>query len=208
MKKAITTFAVGPMADLLDVSLPTFAAYAQAHGYDLFLPSGQQFEGMRRPPSWGKIPLILSLLRGGYDAVLWLDADVAVRNIDRDILDDLPAESPMGMVVHHTPDGAVPNCGVWLMRAEAAELLESLWPLNGFRRSSCWWEQAALIAALGGDPDATPVSVPAGAAWAELPYEWNAHVRDSRGVSDCRFFHATCFPDRRAAMIEAISTWN
>ena len=204
MKKALTTFGLGPMAELLDVSLPTFAWYAQTHGYDLFVPSGRQFSGINRHASWGKIPLIVSLLRGGYDAVLWLDADVAVVRHDRDILDDLPADAPMGLVVHRTQDGAVPNCGVWLVRAEAAELLESLWPLDGFRRSSCWWEQAALIAALGGDPDATPVEVPAGRAWAELPYEWNPHVRDPRGAAGCRFFHATCFPDRKAAMLEAI----
>jgi len=204
MKKVITTFGLGPMAELLDVSLPTFAWYAQTHGYDLFVPSGAQFAGMNRPVSWGKIPLIVSLLRGGYDTVLWLDADVAVVENGKDILDDLPADAPMGMVVHHTPDGAVPNCGVWLVRAEAAEMIESLWPLTGFKRSGCWWEQAALIAALGGEPDATPVEVPAGRAWSELPYEWNPHVADARGVSGCRFFHATCFPDRKAAMLESL----
>jgi hypothetical protein len=204
MKKALTTFGLGPMAELLDVSLPTFAWYAQTHGYDLFVPSGQQFTGIDRHVSWGKIPLIISLLRGGYDTVLWLDADVAVVKHDRDILDDLPDDAPMGMVVHRTEDGAVPNCGVWLVRAEAAEMLESLWPLDGFRRSGGWWEQAALIAALGGDPDATPVEVPAGRAWAELPYQWNPHCRDPRGVSAGRFFHATCFPDRKAAMLEAL----
>jgi hypothetical protein len=204
MKKALCTFGLGAMAELLDISLPTFACYAQTHGYDLFVPSGEQFAGMKRSPSWGKIPLILSLLRGGYDAVLWLDADVVVVKHDKDILDDLPADAPMGMTVHHTEDGAVPNCGVWLVRAEAAELLESLWPLDGFRRSACWWEQAALIASLGGDPDATPVKVPAGRAWAQLPYEWNPHRRDARGASAGRFFHATCFPDRKAAMLEAL----
>jgi hypothetical protein len=110
----------------------------------------------------------------------------------------------MGLVVHHTEDGAVPNCGVWIARKESEELLLSLWPLTGFRRSSGWWEQAALVAALGGDPDATTVEVPAGRAWAQLPYEWNPHRRDARGFADCRFFHATCFPDRKAAMLEAL----
>jgi hypothetical protein len=204
MKKVIATFGLGPMAELVDVALPTFAQYGRNHGYDLAVPSGERFAEMKRPVSWGKIPLIISLLRSGYDTVLWLDADVVVVRNDRDILDDLPADAPMGMVVHRTPDGAVPNCGVWLVRSEAAEFLESLWPLKGFNRSGCWWEQAALIAALGGDPDATPVAVPAGRAWAELPYEWNPHRRDDRGVSACRFFHATCFPDRKAAMLEAI----
>lgn len=203
MRKVIATYGLGPMASLLGVALPTFAAYASAHGYDLFVPAGGQFADLKRPPSWGKVPLITALLRG-YDAVLWLDADVVVVRHDRDILDDLPAEVPMGMVVHHTEDGAVPNCGVWLVRQAAGELIESLWPLEGLRRSDGWWEQAALISALGGDPDATPVNVPAGPAWGELPYEWNPHCRDPRGVSAGRFFHATCFPDRRAAMIEAL----
>ena len=205
MRKAIATYGLGPMAPLLDVALPTFAAYAQMHGYDLFVPSGRQFAGMNRPLAWGKVSLIASLLRSGYDAVLWLDADVVVVRYDRDILADLPEDKPIGMVVHHTGDGAVPNTGVWLVRAAACDLVESLWPLDGFRRSDCWWEQAALIAALGGDPDATPVATPPGPAWGELPYEWNPHVRDSRGVSACRFFHATCYPDRRAAMLEAVS---
>jgi len=205
MRKVLTTFGLGPMADLLDVSLPTFARYAYANGYDLIVPAAKHYQNMSRPYSWAKVPLISALMQSGYDAVLWIDADVVVRKHDRDILDDLPAEAPMGMVVHHTPDGGVPNCGVWLVRAEALELIDSLWPLDGFSRSSCWWEQAALIAALGGDPDATPVDVPAGSLWAELPYEWNPHLRDARGVSDCRFFHATCFPDRKAAMIGALS---
>lgn len=202
MKKVLTTFGLGPMAELLDVALPTFARYAHNHGYDLFVPSCGQFRGMNRHPSWGKTLLIASLLRGGYDAVLWLDADVAVVRHDKDILADLSDEAPMGMVVHHTPDGLVPNCGVWFVRSAAMELLESLWPLDGFARSACWWEQAAVIAALGGDPDATPVDVPAGRAWAQLPYAWNPHRMDSRGIpDDCRFFHSTTFPDRKAAML-------
>jgi len=204
MKKALCTFGMGPMAELLDISLPTFAWYAQTHGYDLFVPSGDQFSTMNRPPSWGKVPLIVSLFSAGYDTVLWLDADVVILDYGRDIADDLPADAPMGLVVHHTEDGAVPNCGVWIARKESEELLLSLWPLTGFRRSSGWWEQAALIAALGGDPDATTVEVPAGRAWAQLPYEWNPHRRDARGFADCRFFHATCFPDRKAAMLEAL----
>jgi hypothetical protein len=202
MKKVITTFAFGPMADLLDVSLPTFSRYAQAHGYDLFVPSGPQFAGIPRHPSWFKVPLILSLLQGGYDTVLWIDADVVVRKHDKDIIEGV--EAPMGMVVQNTPDGAVPSCGVWMVRKAAMEFLQGLWPLDGFARSWCWWEQAAVIAALGGDPDATPVSVPNG-WWAQLPYEFNPHIRDPRGIYDCRFFHATCFADRLAAMKEALA---
>ena len=204
MKKVIATFGVGPSASLLEVSLPTFAKYASAHGYDLFVPSQDQVRRCGRAPPWGKLPLVISLLRGGYEAVLWIDADVVVVNHEKDILGDLRDGAPLGLVVQETEDGAVPSTGVMLATRAAEDTLKGLWPMNGFRRSGCWWEQAALIAALGGDPDAEKVCVPEGDLWAELPYEWNPHVRDRRGVSGCRFFHATMFPDRRAAMLEAI----
>lgn len=203
MKRALTTFAFGQQADLLDVSLPTFAKYAARQGYDLYVPEIGNFSWTTRPYSWWKVPLILSLFRSGYEEVLWLDADVVVVNGDRDIFDDV-CDAPMGMVIHNTPDGAVPNCGVWPVRAVAASFLESIWPLDGFVRSVCWWEQAAVIAGLGGNPDATPVFVPGGPVWTPLPYEWNPHIRDARGVVNCRFFHATCFPDRKAAMQEML----
>lgn len=198
IKKALTTFAYGPQADLLEVSLPTFQRYALVHGYDLFVPAQRD---LNRHHSWMKIPLICSLLNV-YDTVLWLDADVVVRRFDVDI-ESVTPPSPMHMVVHETPDGSVPNCGVWIVRKEAAEFLESLWPLTGFARSECWWEQAAVIAGLGGDPDATPTSTPGGSGWGQLPYEWNPHPHDRRGVpADCRFFHATMAPDRKAAMLK------
>lgn len=200
MRKALATFAFGPAADLLAVSLPTFQRYAGLHGYDLYVPAEREFS---RPWSWFKVPLLLSLIEAGYEAILWIDADVVVRRHDVDILDEAPA-APTGVVVHHTSDGAVPNCGVWVVRSEARGLLEGMWHRTGHRRCDCWWEQAAFIAALGGDPDATPTSTPASDAWGELPYHWNPHVNDARGIpANCRFFHATQIHDRKAAMIQA-----
>jgi hypothetical protein len=201
MTRALTTFAYGPQAALLDVSLPTFNWYAERHGYDLYVPSKTRFAGVSRPYSWCKIPLLISLMESGYDEVLWLDADVVVCRYDKDIFDDA-SDAPMSVVVHRTEDGDVPNMGVWVVRKSCLPFLRSLWHRDGFSRSECWWEQAAVIAALGGDPDATPVAVPAGPAWGQLPYEWNPHRNDVRGIpDDCRFFHATTFSDRRAAML-------
>ena len=202
MKKVITTFAFGPQRALLDVCLPTFARYAETHGYDLYVPAERSVSAAdARPYSWLKIPLLLSLFERGYDTVLWLDADVVVRRYEKDILEDAQA-APIGMVVHRTGDGAVPNAGVWIVRSTAVDFLRPLWLRDSFRRSSGWWEQAAVIEALGGDPDADRVFVPEGPLWSELPYEWNPHVADERGIpNDCRFFHATMFPDRRAAML-------
>ena len=203
VKKVITTFAFGPQRSLLDVCLPTFARYAEIHGYDLFVPAESAFAGQEsRPYSWSKVPLIENLIYSGYEAVLWIDADVVVRRYDKDILSDATSAA-FSAVIHRTQDGMVPNMGVWVVRSTAAEFLRSLWPLNSFRRSSCWWEQAAVIAALGGDPDADVVSAPRGGLMGELPYEWNPHVSDERGIpDDCRFFHATMFPDRKAAMLK------
>lgn len=204
MLKCLTTFAFGPHEELLDVALPTFWRYAKTHDYDLYIPRHnairrfEQIDG--RCVSWLKV-LVLSSLLDTYDVVLWLDADVAILRHDRDIVDDAP-DKPMGMVVHHTPDGHVPNCGVWLVRKSAKVFLDGLWPHNGFRRSACWWEQASVIHCLGGDPDSpNDVGVPAGPLWGELPYEWNPHGMDARGVpADARCFHATTFPDRAGEM--------
>jgi hypothetical protein len=202
VKKVITTFAFGPQRELLDVCLPTFARYAEIHGYDLYVPAEKSVSSDdERPFPWLKIPLLLSLFAINYEAVLWLDADVIVRRYEKDILED-SHPTPLAMAVHRTDDGDVPNSGVWIVRNTAVDFLRSLWPLNSFRRSSGWWEQAAVIAALGGDPDAGKVSVPEGPLWGELPYEWNPHIADNRGIpEDCRFFHATMFPDRKAAML-------
>lgn len=203
MKKVLTTFGFGDSATLLDIALPTFCRYAASYGYDLYVPSEGNFAGTTRPHSWSKIPLIISLLKSGYDAVLWLDADVTVLRHGRDIIDDA-GTAPMAMVVHETQDGRVPNCGVWVVKAAAIDVLREVWVRDGFVRSGCWWEQAGVISVLGGDPDAEQVSVPPGPLWHELPYEWNPHISDARGVAGCRFFHATQFPDRRQAMMESL----
>ena len=201
MRRVLTTFGFGPHAALLDIALPTFGRYAAAHGYDLFVPSESWMSmAAGRAPSWLKIPLLRRLFEVGYEEVLWLDSDVVVKRFDKDIAAGCGG-APLHMVVHETGDGRVPNCGVWYVRRDADAILASAWYHNHARREPGWWEQSAIIAALGGDPDAEKVLVPTGPLWGELPYEWNPHVHDSRGVStDCRFFHATMIHDRAVAM--------
>lgn len=207
MRRVLTSFGFGPHAELLQIAAPGFARYAAAHDYDLFIPRSGFFgdKDRERPPSWWKLPLIHHLITQGYDAVLWIDADVVIRRFDKDIAEDC-GDQPMHMVVHHTNDGAVPNCGVWYLRRDFLPVSARLWNRDGFRRSAGWWEQAAVIDFLGGDPDATPVSVPDGPLWGQLPYEWNPHVRDSRSLpAESRFFHATCFDDHRAAAMREVA---
>lgn len=208
MRRVLTSFGFGPHAELLQIAIPGFARYAAKHGYDLLIPQASFFsdDARARPPSWMKIPLIKRLLDDGAESVLWLDADVVVRRFDKDISDDCGDRRPLHMVVHHTSDGGVPNAGVMYMRKEFSPHLDSVWRQCNFARSSCWWEQAGLISVIGGDPDASPVSVPAGPLCGELPYEWNPHVMDSRSIpDDARFFHATCFGDRAGVMRKVAS---
>ncbi len=204
MRRVLTTFGFGEHSPLLSISLPTFSQYAATHRYDLFVPQAGWLplaEG--RPYSWLKIPLIRRLFAIGYEEVLWIDSDVVIRRHDKDIAADCTT-APMHMVVHETDDGSVPNCGVWLLRREADAVLEAAWRRADSRR---WWEQSAVIAELGGDPDAQKVSVPSGPLWGELPYEWNPHIQDRRGVpGDCRFFHATMCHDRALAMRRMCAT--
>lgn len=208
LTKCLTTFGFGESSSsLLRQAMPTHYRYAEAHGYDYVVPSDRAAarfpQVWGRDASWFKVAVAESLL-ATYDVVLWLDADVAVLRHDTDILDEAP-DRQMSMVVHCTPDGAVPNCGVWLLRKQARQFLNGLWDAPQFARSAWWWEQAAVIHQLGGDPDATPVSVPQGPLWGELPYEWNPHRHDPRGIPRAaRFFHATMFDDRLTAMKEAI----
>lgn len=189
---------------MLRISLPTFSDYAIRHGYDLFVPQeGSEIfdEACRvRPFSWWKVEMLRSLFRIGYDLVLWLDCDVVVRRHDRDIAEDC-GPGPLHMVVHETADGGVPNCGVWVVRRGADEFLSRVWRTTSSRRESGWWEQSGVIDCLGGDSSAEKVAVPPGPMWGQLPYEWNPHPRDARGVPrDCRFFHATAIQDRALSM--------
>ena len=169
MSKALVTFGTGYAADFLDVSLPLMARYAARHEYDLFVPAPWMIEMFRggRHPSWAKLEACRFLLSSGCETVLWLDADVVVVRGDEDIADHAPLDRPMSMVVQRTPDGAVPSCGVVVFRncettlpllyaADAAAAPDG----SGLVRSGCWWEQAAVIKALGGDPDPTPIVTP------------------------------------------------
>lgn len=203
MRRVLTSFGFGDHNVMLRITLPTFARYAATHGYDLFVPAAPP-DGCDRPASWAKIPLLSALFERGYDEVLWIDADVVIRRFDRDIAEDCD-EKPLHMVVHDTRDGMVPNCGVWHVKNSFAPYLEEVWNRDGSRRGGGWWEQAAVISLLGGDPDAEKVAVPPGPLWGELPYEWNPHAWDDRGIpADCRFFHATMLQDRAAAMRRAL----
>lgn len=204
MKKILITLCDGSPAfkDILAASAPTHARYAALHDYDYMIASKEcvlhHTAGEKRHPSWAKVML---LKNQPHEFKLFLDADVGVVRYDKDILEDFPAGKKFGMVVHHTSDGAVPNCGVLACMGDVEDEMFEIWDRDHFARSKWWWEQAGMISLLGGDPDAEKISVPPGPLWGELPYEWNPHICDSRGFCQgIRFFHATQLADRAGAI--------
>jgi hypothetical protein len=190
VNRVLVSFALGAYTRLQEVALPGLEEYAGLHGYDLYTepPADQP-----RPASWLKIPLLLELL-DRYEEALWLDADVVVADPSRDLADDVPGEAWQALVRHHTPDGEVPNCGVWYLRRPMRPVLEQLWqmPAGGDRD---WWEQGALLQLLGYRGRPVSLDRPTGlyerTHW--LGLEWNSHEQNDR-YPDPRFAHATCGP--------------
>lgn len=147
MSKCLASFGVEASAPCAALSRPGMEAYAARHGYDLCLDHVPTL----RPWSYAKIPLLIDLL-GTYDEVLWLDADVLIRDGRWDIADFVPSDAAHALRVHHTYEGHVPNCGVWFLAKEALPLLDKVLALYDAYRHHKWWEQGAVISLLGEHP--------------------------------------------------------
>lgn len=145
MRRALVTFGTGAHAELLDIALPGFAAYADRHGYDLKTAPPRL---LTRPPSWGKLLVILSAFTSGYEEVLWLDDDVVILQGDQDLADEVPSEAWHAITLLRTREGELPSCGVWLCRPALRPALEQMWRLSKYEHHK-WWEQAALHEVLG-----------------------------------------------------------
>jgi hypothetical protein len=142
MSRALCSIGAGPHAALLDVSEPTFRAYADRHGYELITARDAD---PARPPAWAKVAMLREVLER-FDLAVWIDADAVIVDGRRDIAGDLASDKQLGLVSH----GDVPNTGVMVWRAGefARSLLAEMWA-NTRRIHHPWWENAALLDALG-----------------------------------------------------------
>lgn len=207
MNKVLVTFGWHEAAKWLELTGPLMMKYAMMHGYDFHVAA--EPPEFRRASSWYKLDLFGNLLDscgigcGPWDTVLWLDADVVIKEFDRDVLDDFPRPKLHANVVHHTEvHGHVPNCGVWIMR-HYSPLLASQSKLE-----DSMWEQARYCKLLGSN-DQLPMEFPNGFPdwFQKLPYEWNVTLWDKRGIpSNLRFFHATASRDP-AEKLALIKEW-
>ena len=148
MRKALCSVGAGPHAALLAVSEPTFRAYAERHGYELLTSTAAP---SARPPAWAKVPLLREAL-DRFDLVLWIDADAVIVDAGRDIADELDGDRALALVQHRHGDAAIPNTGVMLLRSGelCRSLLDDMWAAKRYVHHP-WWENAALLDALGYD---------------------------------------------------------
>lgn len=204
MKKVLTSFGFGDQSKLINIAVPYLLKYAQSHNYDLFIPNEDFFskETKTRHYSWWKIELIKRLFNT-YDNVLWVDADVIICDFQKDIFEEMDKDSHVGMVVHKTNIGYVPNYGVWTLNIKCMEWFADLWNYNSLPRSEGFWEQDAMLYKLGIDTGSDDIKLPESypIPWTQLDYVWNPHVQDYRGIPNkIRFFHATMFENRYKVM--------
>ena len=146
-RKVLCTIATGPHAELFELSGPSFAMYADRHGYDLAVR--QDLTDPDRAPSWNKLPFFLELFED-YDLVVWVDADAAIVDPRFDIADELAPDDLMGVVAHEYDDQVIPNCGVWVLRddEDVRRFVRTLWHKTEFLDHR-WWENAAFLDELG-----------------------------------------------------------
>jgi mannan polymerase II complex MNN10 subunit len=144
--KALCSIGAGPQEELLEIARPTFAGYAERHGYELITSTEVDPD---RPASWSKVPMLRELVES-YELVFWIDADAVIVDASRDVADELEPASELGMVRHRRGDDMVPNAGVIVVRGGefAKELLDRLWASTRYIHHP-WWENAALLEAFG-----------------------------------------------------------
>ncbi len=185
--------------------------YAKRHGYeyrDVFyedfdraewpgLFSGRlplwPFDPALTSPCWQKIPAVITALRE-YDAVVYLDNDVAVLDFDRDILDDLPSDRWIGMAEGVTDEGKGPNVGVMAIRRnpDSVRFFRDAWETDAWRWAK-WTDQGSIMSLLGfttqppivclGGTEYTP-------GYHVLGDEWNSWTTIGAPQPGARFYHA------------------
>lgn len=186
------------------ITWPRLALYAEMHGMDF--RAYEMPDVVERPSSWKKL---VSICKGLADSesVLWVDADVFVLNFRADITSGIPDGAWQAMVRHSSPEGDLPNAGVWFLRRPMLPLL-MLAAMSDWCISHKWWEQAAIHRMLGFEENQAGVVVHTTETtlyrhthW--LPESWNVCMHSPEGIEQ-NWLHACGVPDR----LRQIEEWN
>lgn len=198
MRKLLLTFGTGPHKEYLNqVTRKHMIEYANKHGYSYYEPNidCDYFKQYNRPSSWYKLLLFMRFLEE-YENILWVDADILIKDKTEDVLDYMEPKSLQGMVFHQTySEGVVPNCGLWIVNHHIHPYLLELWDRTDIINNS-WWEQLAVTQYMDKNKEFKNRTT-------DLPYRFNYHKFDVRGMPlDTAFYHATMYQDRLAQLKE------
>lgn len=97
MRTALITLTIGDRYEMnwKDICGPGWLAYAERHGYDV-IALNQALDPSRRAqmrsPAWQKCLVLRPEIAGGYDRVVWLDADILINPDAPPITDGVPLE--------------------------------------------------------------------------------------------------------------------
>ncbi|MEX0677441.1 MAG: class I SAM-dependent methyltransferase [Pirellulales bacterium] len=137
-KGVLIQLATGQHRELLENTRAHHRSYAQRHGLDYCYAESNPAAPKRA--GWGKISLILSAMRAGYERIVWLDADAVILDTNVNLAE--LTDQGIGMVKH--PNPLHWNSGVVIVvRSSATEkFFEAVHrePEN----TSAWMEQLAI----------------------------------------------------------------
>lgn len=206
-RRVLCSIGTGRHEQMLEITRPVFELYALRHDYDLDLRT--HLSACDRPPSWSKVVAIRELF-DRYDTVVWVDSDAIIVDLDADIA-PRDRRFPVDLVTHVFDGIPLPNAGVgvWRRSRAAESLLERMWAQRELIEHR-WWENAALLAVLGGDPDVGLVSPRARRRAARsigrLDARWNS-IPTVAEVADPAIVHLAGRPDdERIRVLDQLTT--
>lgn len=209
MRKALATIGSGPMKTVLHTAMPTYQRFAEIHGYEIVIGTG---DSAGRPPEWGKIPLLRTLI-DEYDVVLWMDADAIFIDYSVDPLTMVRDDAFQAMVDTPFSDRtqSSPCLGFWLLRSEprSAKFLEAIWNAVEWTDHE-WREQSAAMDLLGWTTE-YPLEQARVTHWSEgthwLDLAWDMIPSQDAGYSEGFVRHYARYPNwlrRRLMRIDLV----
>ena len=176
-KRVIATVSIGPHNELFSLAQPNLEQYAKLHNYEI--SNCRNTLDASRPVAWTKILHILQLMEI-YEEIFWIDADAIILDSTVDISTVVKDDSDLAWVYHENQNQSHPNAGVMFIRVNTAT--RKLFELANQQRdldNHPWWDQAALMRALGIESSFLPVgnlkhSKPVQIVEQRLAIEWNS----------------------------------
>lgn len=190
--KQLTTIYTDGYADYTKfrpATLPSFQAYAEAHGYEVVVYDPDPGLPV---PGWGKLPALLSALEH-CRAALWCDADLRIRSGAPDVLDALAGTEMQAMVCDTRHDPPVTIC-FWLTTRAAVPFLEAVWAQRDACRTHPNGETYAVHQVLRANPRWLSRTHRLDATWMTEANEgrYLVHADYNRGSMEQRIEALTC----------------